>query len=255
MRSETPDTRRTRKVLLADNHTMFRRGLTRMLTSHGGMEVVGGGAQRRGGAAPLPRGEAGRDGDGSADALREGHGVAAADALRFTSARGDHGHHVGGSALPARADGARGERLPAKERIGRAPHRPPSAPPSPIPRTSNRTSSSLVLSTLSSVRSRISRGMTDPFPPLVVCPTVRWPRASTWRRRPSGVTSPTPTRRWAATRGAKLRARPSRSDGPRRKTSPRRTGEALAPAPGRSTGTACSSARCRAQRGILPACR
>src|SRR3954470_13869846 len=29
------------KVLLADDHTMFREGLTQSLTSYGGMEVVG----------------------------------------------------------------------------------------------------------------------------------------------------------------------------------------------------------------------
>jgi DNA-binding NarL/FixJ family response regulator len=39
--SENPETPRPIRVLLADDHTMFRQGLARLLTSYGGMEVVG----------------------------------------------------------------------------------------------------------------------------------------------------------------------------------------------------------------------
>jgi DNA-binding NarL/FixJ family response regulator len=38
--SENPDTHRPIRVLLADDHTMFRQGLARILASYGGMEVV-----------------------------------------------------------------------------------------------------------------------------------------------------------------------------------------------------------------------
>jgi DNA-binding NarL/FixJ family response regulator len=38
---ETPHTTRPIRVLLADDHTMFRQGLAGVLASHGGMEVVG----------------------------------------------------------------------------------------------------------------------------------------------------------------------------------------------------------------------
>src|ERR671920_1264714 len=36
----TPDTRKPIRVLLADDHTMFRQGLAGILTSYGAMEVV-----------------------------------------------------------------------------------------------------------------------------------------------------------------------------------------------------------------------
>jgi len=39
--NETPHTTRPIRVLLADDHTMFRQGLAGVLASHGGMEVVG----------------------------------------------------------------------------------------------------------------------------------------------------------------------------------------------------------------------
>jgi DNA-binding NarL/FixJ family response regulator len=38
--SENPDTHRPIRVLLADDHTMFRQGLARILASYGAMEVV-----------------------------------------------------------------------------------------------------------------------------------------------------------------------------------------------------------------------
>jgi DNA-binding NarL/FixJ family response regulator len=38
---KTPDTTRQIRVLLADDHTMFRQGLAGILASYGGVEVVG----------------------------------------------------------------------------------------------------------------------------------------------------------------------------------------------------------------------
>jgi DNA-binding NarL/FixJ family response regulator len=41
MEHKGPKTNRPVRVLLADDHTLFRKGLARLLASYGGLEVVG----------------------------------------------------------------------------------------------------------------------------------------------------------------------------------------------------------------------
>jgi hypothetical protein len=74
-----------------------------------------------------------------------------------------------------------------------------------------------------------ARGPRSRCSPPAASPTARWPLASTWRRQRSAVTSPTPTRSWWSTPGARSRARPWRSAGSPPETSRRRTDEALTP--------------------------
>jgi hypothetical protein len=62
------------RVLLADDHTMFREGIASVLSDYGGMEVVGQTDNDEGGRRAGPRARARRRPDAGADALPRGPG-------------------------------------------------------------------------------------------------------------------------------------------------------------------------------------